>query len=96
MPSSKPASDSGRNNEQTRRNYWRANLRLIAVLLSIWAVVSYGCGILFVEWLNQFAIGRLPVGYWFANQGSMYIFVALIFIYARRMKRLDRQYGVED
>jgi len=76
--------------------YWRANLRLIAVLLAIWAVVSYCCGILFVEQLNQFKIGALPLGFWFAQQGSIYVFVVLILVYAWRMDRLDRKHGVNE
>lgn len=79
---------------ERRRAYWRANVRLIAVLLAIWAAVSYGAGVLLVEWFNQFRIGVLPLGYWFANQGSMYVFVILIFVYAWRMERLDRKFGV--
>ncbi|TDJ78483.1 MAG: DUF4212 domain-containing protein [Planctomycetota bacterium] len=86
---------------ETRRSsdaaaYWRANTRLIAVLLLIWATVSYGCGILFIEWLNRFSIGQLPLGFWFAQQGSIYVFVVLIFVYAFAMDRLDRRYGVEE
>ena len=81
---------------ENRRRYWRANIRLITILLIVWAVVSYGCGILFVEQLNRFSIGSLPLGYWFANQGSMVTFVVLIFIYAWRMDQLDRKFKVED
>jgi len=76
------------------RAYWKANIRLIVVLLAIWAFVSYGCGILLVEPLNQFRIGALPLGYWFANQGSMIVFVILVFVYAWRMDRLDRRHDV--
>ena len=76
--------------------YWRANRRLIVVLLFVWAVVSYGCGILWAEWLNQFHIGSLPLGFWFAQQGSIYVFVVLIFVYAFAMDRLDRRFGVEE
>lgn len=79
-------------NSQRHREYWRANSRLIAGLLVIWAVVSLGCGILFVEPLNQFRMGRLPLGFWFAQQGSIYVFVVLIFVYAWAMDRLDRKY----
>ena len=79
-----------------QRDYWRANLRLIVCLLTIWAVVSIGCGIVFVEPLNQFRLGRLPLGFWFAQQGSIYIFVVLIFFYAWAMDRLDRKYGVTE
>ncbi len=81
---------------EDRRAYWRANVRLITVLLSIWAIVSYGCGILFVEQLNRFHIGKLPLGFWFAQQGAIYVFVVLIFVYAWAMDRLDRKYGVAE
>jgi putative solute:sodium symporter small subunit len=79
-----------------RQGYWRANLKLIAVLLSIWAIVSFGCGILFIEQLNQIRFGKVPLGYWFANQGSIYVFVVLIFVYATRMDKLDKKYGVDE
>jgi len=72
-------------------SYWKANRRLIIILLSIWAFVSLGCGILFVEWLNQFSIGNLPLGFWFAQQGSIYVFVLLVFVYAFYMDKLDGQ-----
>lgn len=78
--------------DQQRRAYWRENSRLIVGLLSIWAAVSLGCGIIFVEPLNQFRCGRLPLGFWFAQQGSIYVFVVLIFVYAWAMDRLDRKY----
>ena len=88
------------NHDNTRddrhRAYWRANVRLITLLLTIWAVVSYGCGILFVEQLNRLSIGNLPLGFLFAQQGSIYVFVILIFIYAWVMDRLDRKYGVAE
>ncbi len=76
------------------RAYWRANVRAMAVLLSIWAAVSYGCGILFVESLNCFSLGGFPLGFWFAQQGSIYVFVVLIAVYAVWMDRLDRRFGV--
>ena len=75
--------------------YWRANLSLMARLLIVWFVVSYGLGILFVEQLNRFSLGGFPLGFWFAQQGSIYVFVVLIWIYARSMDRLDREHGVE-
>lgn len=81
---------------EAQRLYWRANVRLITVLLTVWATVSLGCGILFVEQLNQFQIGKLPLGFWFAQQGSIYVFVVLIFVYALAMDRLDRRFGVEE
>ena len=76
--------------------YWRANLRLIITLLSIWALVSYVFGILLVESLNAWKIGNLPLGFWFAQQGSIYVFVILVFVYAWRMDRLDRKHGVAE
>lgn len=81
---------------QQHRAYWRANLRLISVLLTIWAVVSLGFGILLVEPLNEFDMGALPLGFWFAQQGSIYVFVVLIFVYAWRMDVLDRRFGVDE
>ena len=74
------------------RRYWRINLTVIAVLLTIWFVASCCAGILFVEPLNQFSIGNLPFGFWMANQGSMLIFVVLIFVYACTMDFVDRRY----
>jgi len=75
--------------------YWRANLRLMAKLLAVWFTVSYGLGILLVEPLNRFHIGGFPLGFWFAQQGSIYVFVILIFVYARRMDRIDKEYDVD-
>ena len=76
------------------RGYWHANLRVMAFLLSIWFFVSYGLGILWVEPLNRFSLGGFPLGFWFAQQGSIYAFVVLIAIYVVWMDRLDRRYGV--
>lgn len=75
--------------------YWRAMLRLVIVLLSIWFISSFVLGILLVETLNQFRVAGFPLGFWFAQQGSIYIFVALIFVYAWRADRLARRYGVD-
>jgi len=82
-----------------RRNaYFRANVKVIAVLLAIWAFVSFGCGILLAPWLNQFRIPGtgFKVGFWMASQGSIYVFVLLIFTYVWIMNRLDRLHGVEE
>ena len=76
--------------------YWRKNLRLLAGLLTIWFLVSYGCGILFADWLNQFRLGGYKLGFWFAQQGAIYVFVVLIFVYVRQMNKLDRAYGVDE
>ena len=76
--------------------YWRANLRLLGTLLVIWFVVSYGFGILLVDMLNRFEMFGVPLGFWFAQQGSIFVFVVLIFVYVWRMRALDRAFGVED
>ena len=76
--------------------YWRANISLLSKLLVVWFVVSFGCGIILVDWLDQFSLFGFKLGFWFAQQGAIYVFVALIFIYAWRMKVIDRQFGVSD
>ena len=83
-------------NEQQAREYWRRNLSLMVKLLVIWFVVSYGFGILLFDVLNQVQIGGYKLGFWFAQQGSIYVFVVLIFYYARKMAALDREFGVEE
>lgn len=77
-----------------RRAYWRANTALIRNLLIVWAVVSLGCSILLIRPLNVLKIGSLPLGFWMAHQGSILIFVVLIFIYAIRMDKLDHHNNV--
>jgi putative solute:sodium symporter small subunit len=81
---------------EQRKAYWQANLKLTLTMLAIWFVISYLCGILFVEQLNAIRIGGYKLGFWFAQQGSMYGFVAIIFVYASRMKAIDRKFGVHD
>lgn len=76
--------------------YWRANLRLVLRCLAIWFVVSFGFGILLVDVLNQIRIGGFPLGFWFAQQGSILVFIALIAYYARAMSRLDRDFDVDE
>lgn len=76
--------------------YWKANLRLLSICLVIWFVVSYGLGIILVEPLNAIHIGGYPLGFWFAQQGSIYTFVALIFFYAAKMEKLDREHNVHE
>ena len=76
--------------------YWRANLRLLGALLVIWFIVSYGFGILLVDVLNRFEVFGVPLGFWFAQQGSIFVFVVLIFVYVWRMRALDRAFDVED
>lgn len=76
--------------------YWKKNLRYLFILLSIWFFVSYGCGILFVESLNSIKMGGFPLGFWFAQQGSIYVFVILIFVYVRLMNKLDKEFDVDE
>lgn len=81
---------------EQRAAYWRANLRILAGCMLVWFTVSYGFGILLVDVLNRYTIGGFPLGFWFAQQGSIYVFVLLIFFYAWRMNRIDRQYDVHE
>ena len=78
------------------RDYWRKNQILIAVLLAIWALVSYGFAIFLAKPLYAIKIGSLPMSFWWAQQGSMFVFVILIFVYARVMDRLDKKYGLDE
>ncbi|MEM6515676.1 MAG: DUF4212 domain-containing protein [Bacteroidota bacterium] len=76
--------------------YWKENIKYLAILLSIWFVVSYGAGILFKDALNEVRLGGFKLGFWFAQQGSIYVFVVLIFVYVRIMNRLDKKYGFDE
>lgn len=82
--------------KETRKKYWKENIRYLSILLSIWFVVSYVCGILLVDQLNLIQIGGFKLGFWFAQQGAMYVFVVLIFVYVRWMNKLDKKYGVDE
>ena len=75
-----------------QKNYWRSNLKILSILLSLWFLVSFGFGILFTDFLDNFKIGGFKLGFWFAQQGSIYFFVILIFIYVYLMNRLDKEY----
>jgi putative solute:sodium symporter small subunit len=81
-------------NQDKRQAYWRANTALIRNLLIIWALVSLVFSILLVQPLNNLRLGGVPLGFWMAQQGSIFVFVALIFVYAVQMDKLDRKYGV--
>ena len=81
---------------EARRAYWRANLRLLGTLMAIWFAVSFGAGILFRPFFDQFMLGGFPLGFWFAQQGSIYVFIVLIAIYARRMHRIEREFALDD
>ena len=74
------------------KDYWRANLKILIILLSIWFLVSFGFGIIFSDFLDQYQIGGFKLGFWFAQQGSIYLFVVLIFIYVHLMNKLDKKY----
>lgn len=82
--------------KQEKLDYWRRNVGLIRWLLLVWFLVSLGAGILFVKPLNTFSIGNLPFGFWMAQQGSIYIFVLLIFIYAKRMDKIDHDHHADE
>ena len=82
--------------EQAANDYWREHIRLMIKLLCVWFVVSYGFGILLVEPLNAFRIAGFKLGFWFAQQGAIYVFVALIFVYVKKMHRLDHKYHVHE
>ena len=78
------------------KTYWKTNLKYLAILLSIWFLVSFVFGILLVEELNTIRMGGFKLGFWFAQQGSIYIFVILIFVYIQLMNRLDKKYSLND
>lgn len=81
---------------EAKRRYWRANLRLVAACLVVWFIVSFGFGILLAAPLDRFSISGVKLGFWFAQQGSIFIFIGLIFFYAWRMNRLDREHDVDE
>ena len=76
--------------------YWRENLKYLVILLTIWFLVSYGAGILFKDALDSIRIGGFKLGFWFAQQGAIYVFVILIFVYVRLMNKLDKKYGYNE
>jgi putative solute:sodium symporter small subunit len=76
--------------------YWHANLKLMAVLLSVWFTVSFVCSILLVDHLNQFQFAGFKLGFWMAQQGSLYVFLLLIWIYTKRMHVLDKKFGMDE
>ncbi|MBO9480606.1 MULTISPECIES: DUF4212 domain-containing protein [Gammaproteobacteria] len=91
------SADPSRGNHQSAAAaYWRENIRILLSLLVIWFAVSFGCGILFVEQLDQISFFGFPLGFWFAQQGSIYTFLVLIFVYIGLMNRLDRKYNVQE
>ena len=81
---------------KNRGEYWHRNIRIIQGCLAVWALVSLGAGILWAPALNNFNLGGYPLGFWFSQQGSIYVFIVLIFFYAWRMNKLDREFDVEE
>lgn len=81
---------------QRTKKYWRMNIRYVIILLIIWFTVSFGFGILWVEKLNQYRLGGYKLGFWFAQQGSIYVFVLLIYGYVLLMNRLDKKFNVSE
>lgn len=82
--------------KEQAEGYWKENLKIMLRLLAVWFVVSYGCGILFIDQLNEITFMGFKLGFWFAQQGAMYVFIALIFIYVKQMNALDKKYNVEE
>ena len=78
------------------QSYWKENIRIVSTLLVVWFIASYGLGILAVDFLDQFRFFGFPLGFWIAQQGSIYVFVILIFIYVYKMNKLDHKYGVDE
>ncbi len=76
--------------------YWKDNLWVVGILLTIWFIVGFGGGVFAIEWLNGFKIGKVGLGFWTAQQGAIFVFVLLVFVYAIWMDRLDRRYSVEE
>lgn len=83
------------NQKVDKKGYWAAAIRLKLILLSVWFLVSFGAGILFRETLDNFKIGGAPLGFWFAQNGAIYVFVILIFVYCYGMAKIERKFGVE-
>ncbi len=83
-------------NKSNAKAYWKENIRYVLILMAIWFIVSFGAGIMFKDALNEFRLGGFKLGFWFAQQGSMYVFVILIFVYVRLMNKLDKKYGYDE
>ena len=79
-----------------KHSYWQSNLKILSILLSIWFIVSFGFGIIWSDYLDQFQIGGFKLGFWFAQQGAIYVFLVLIIMYARSMNKLDRKFDVHE
>ncbi|WP_439881560.1 DUF4212 domain-containing protein [Pontibacter sp. MBLB2868] len=84
------------NNRQKMQEYWRRNVRILLTLLGLWFAVSYLFGILLVDELNRFTLGGFKLGFWFAQQGAIYCFVIIIFVYVVLMNKLDKEFDVHE
>ena len=82
--------------KEKSKAYWKENIKYVLILLTIWFLVSYGAGIIFKDALNSIRVGGFKLGFWFAQQGSIYVFVILIFVYVRLMNKLDKKYGYDE
>ena len=83
---------SGKNLDE----YWQKNLKILGGLLAVWFIASYGCGIMFADSLNGIRLGGYKLGFWFAQQGAIYVFIGIIYTYIYKMNKLDREYDVHD
>lgn len=83
-------------NKEAAEAYWKENITLIVKLLIVWFVVSYGCGIIFIDELNAITFAGFKLGFWFAQQGAMYVFIVLAFVYAKKMEALERKYDIHE
>lgn len=81
---------------ESEKAYWSENIRLLSALMVIWFIVSFGAGIIFRDWLDQFSLGGYPLGFWFAQQGSIYIFIGLICFYSWKIHKIEQKYHVDD
>jgi len=83
------------NQKEKQIEYWKENIRYVLILLFVWFIVSFGAGIIFKDFLNNFTIGGFKLGFWFAQQGSIFLFVVIIFVYVYLMNKLDKKYGYD-
>ena len=83
-------------NKEKQISYWKENIRYVLILLFFWFIVSFGAGIIFKDFLNSFKIGGFKLGFWFAQQGSIYAFLVLIYVYIKKMQRLDERFGFSE